>query len=260
MAPVATIVPAAITVTAVRAWLAFRGGWTGPARLGRRWGPVGPRPCRCPFCLCHEIDRTAMVAPPSHSAGNTSGRWLMPVAQMAGLACDCWRSSPDPARTGWGCVPTIAARALRADAGSVRTARDFTLATLRRQGTAHSNQDVAVVVSELVTNALQHALPGPGDPGPRGPIRLGLLQHGRWLLCAVADPGKAAPVSRTPDALAEAGRGLQMVCALSDRWGYTTPSDAGKVVWAMFTALPTPPSPARYLHRAGRDRVPGTAR
>ena len=184
----------------------------------------------------------------------------MPAAQMAGVACDCWRSPPDPASTDCGCVPTIATHALSAEAGSVRAARDFTLATLRRKGTAHSSQDIAVVVSELVTNALLHALPGPADTGPRGPIRLGLLQHGRWLLCAVADPGKAAPVSRTPDALAEAGRGLQMVCALSDRWGYTTPSDAGKVVWAMFTALPTPPSPARYLHRAGRDRVPGTAR
>jgi len=188
-----------------------------------------------------------MVAPPSHPANSASGRWLMPAAQMAGLACDCWRSSPDPPLTGRGCVPTIATRALSAEAGSVRAARDFTIATLRGQGTAHSSLDVAVVVSELVTNALRHALPGPRDTGPREPIRLGLLQHGRWLLCAVADPGRAAPVPRTPGALAEAGRGLQMVCALSDQWGYTTPGDAGKVVWAMFTARPTSPSPARDL-------------
>jgi anti-sigma regulatory factor (Ser/Thr protein kinase) len=132
----------------------------------------------------------------------------------------------------------IATRELSAEAGSVRAARNFTLAALRRQRTAHGSQDIAVVVSELVTNALLHALPGSADTGPLKPIRLGLLQHGRWLLCAVADPGKAAPVPRTPGALAEAGRGLQMVCALSDRWGYTMPSDAGKVVWAVFTAPP----------------------
>jgi hypothetical protein len=27
-----------------------------------------------------------------------------------------------------------------------------------------------------------------------------------------------------------------MICALSDQWGYTEPSDAGKIVWAMFIA------------------------
>jgi len=148
-------------------------------------------------------------------------------------------------------VPTIATRALSADAGSVPAAREFTLAALRRQGTAHSSQDIAIVVSELVTNALRHALPEPRDARPRAPIRLGLLQHGRWLLCAVADPGKAAPVPRTPGVLAEAGRGLLMVCALSDQWGYTTPSDTGKVVWAMFAAPPTSPSPARDLLPGG---------
>jgi anti-sigma regulatory factor (Ser/Thr protein kinase) len=179
---------------------------------------------------------------------------------MAGLVNDGWRASPQPAVAACAYPLQTATCALSGHARSVRAARDFTVATLRRWCTAHSSQDITVVVSELVTNALRHALPWPRDTGPREPIRLGLLQHGRWLLCAVADPGKAAPVPRTPGLLAEAGRGLQMVCALSDQWGYTTPSDAGKVVWAMFTARSAPPSPARYPHRTGRDRVPGTAR
>ena len=170
----------------------------------------------------------------------------MPAAEMAGLAAGSWRSSPDPARRGWACPSRIATRALSAQAGSVRAARYSTVATLRRWGTAHSSQDIAIVVSEMVTNALRHALPGPGDTGPRRPpVRLGLLQQGPWVLCAVADPGTAVPVPRTPGSLAEAGRGLQMICAFSDLWGYTTPSDAGKVVWAMFTARHAPPSPAR---------------
>jgi len=183
----------------------------------------------------------------------------MPAAQMAGVACDCWRSPPDSALTGWGCVPTIVTRVLSAEAESVHAARDFTLATLRRCATPHSSQDIAVVVSELVTNALRHALPGLGGTEPREPVRLGLLQHGCWLLCAVGDPGKAAPVPRTPALLAEAGRGLQMVCVLSDQWGYTTPSDEGKVVWAVFSARPTQPSPVWYAHRRGRDRIPRTS-
>ena len=239
------VAAAAVAVPAARAGRAFRGGPV-PAGPGRQWGPAGLGPYRCPFCLCRETDRTAMAAVPSHPAGGAGGRWLMRAAQMAGLACRCWRSSPDPALKGWGCVPAIAAGALSAEAGSVRAARGFTLATLRRWDTAHSSQDIAVVVSELVTNALRHALPAVGDTGPRGPVRLGLLQHGRWLLCAVADPGKATPVPRTPGALAEDGRGLQMVYALSDQWGYTAPSDEGKIVWAVFAARPTPLfSPAR---------------
>jgi anti-sigma regulatory factor (Ser/Thr protein kinase) len=208
-------------------------------------------PCRT------EIDRAAH---PSHPAGSTGCRWLMQAAEMAGLAGGSWQSPPDPARTSWACPPRIATRALSAEARSVRAARDFTLATLRRWDTAHSSQDIAIVVSEMVTNALRHALPGPGDPGPRRPVRLGLLQQGPWVLCAVADPGTAVPVPRTPGSLVESGRGLQMICAFSDLWGYTTPSDAGKVVWAMFTARRSPPSPARYPGRPGRDPVPGTAR
>ena len=34
-------------------------------------------------------------------------------------------------------------------------------------GPRHSSQDIAIVVSEMVTNALRHALSGPGDTGPR---------------------------------------------------------------------------------------------
>ena len=36
--------------------------------------------------------------------------------------------------------------------------------------------------------------------------------------------------------LAETGRGLQIICALSDRWGYTALGGTGKVVWATFTS------------------------
>ena len=234
MAPVSTSVPAAVALNAVRGWRLF--------------------PCRT------EIDRAVTAAHPPHPAGSTGWRWLMPAAEMAGLAGGSWRPSPEPAAAGWACPPRIATRALGAQAGSVRAARDFTAATLRRWGTAHSSQDIAIVVSEMVTNALRHALPGPGGTRPRRPVRLGLLQQGPWVLCAVADPGTAVPVPRTSGSLAEAGRGLQMICAFSDLWGCTTPGDAGKVVWAMFTARHAPPSPARHQRSPARDPVQGTTR
>ena len=198
------------------------------------------------------MDRTAMAAYPSHLAGSTTGcRWLTLAAEMAGLAGGGRRAEPDPAATGRVCPPRIATRTLGTDAGSVRAARDFTLATLHRWGTAERSHDIAIVVSELVTSALRHALPVPGDTR----LRLGLLRPGPSLLCAVADLGTAAPVPRRPGSLAETGRGLHIICTLSDKWGHTTtPGDTGEVVWALFTPRPASPSPARHPGRPGRDR------
>jgi anti-sigma regulatory factor (Ser/Thr protein kinase) len=186
-----------------------------------------------------EIDRTATAAYPSDQAGSAGCRWLTLAAEMAGVASGSRRPSPGTASTSWARLPRIATRTLGADAGSVRAARDFAIATVHRWGTAERSQDIAIVVSELLTNALRHALPGSGDTRRSGdtrlrrPIQLGLLQPGPCVLCAVADPSTAAPALQARGSLAETGRGLHIVCALSDQWGYT-PSETGKVVWAMF--------------------------
>ena len=183
-----------------------------------------------------------MAAHASHLGVSTGSRWLMLAAEMADLASGSRRPSPDLTPPGWALLLRDATRRLGADAGSVRTARDFATDTLRWWGIAERSHDLAIVVSELVTNALRHALPACGDAGPGRPIRLGLLQAGSRVLCAVGDPSRAVPVPRTPGCLAETGRGLQMICALSDRWGCTTPSDTGKVVWAMFNLRLTVPA------------------
>ena len=180
-----------------------------------------------------EIDRTAVAARPSQLEGWAGRRWLMLAAEMAGLANGSGRPAPDPVPAGRVSLPRIATRRLSADAGSVRAARDFTIVTLHRWGMAEPSQDIAIVVSELLTNAVRHALPGSGQTRLRRPIRLGLLQPGPYVLCAVADPSNAAPAPQMPGSLAETGRGLHIICALSDQWGYG-PSDTGKVVWAMF--------------------------
>ena len=187
----------------------------------------------------------------------TGWHWLIPAAEMAGLASGRGRPSPDPALARWAWLPRIATRALGADPGSVRTARDFTVATLHRWGAGERSSDITLVVSELLTNALRHA--GSGEMGPRRPVWLGLLQPGPCVLCAVADPSAAAPTPQTPGFLAETGRGLHIICALSDQWGYTAPSETGKVVWALFHSRLTPPSPARYPRRRGRDRLQNLA-
>ncbi len=223
MAPADVPVPVAAVLTAVRA----RGDSRGQ---------------RMPL---DEIEPRVMAAPWSDPADSTGCHWLMPAAQMAGLVNDSWLAPPHPARTSRDYPPRIAVCALAPEARSARTARDFTLATLRRWGTGHNSQDIAIVVSELVTNALRHALPQPAATSPPWRARLGLLQHRRWLLCAVADPGNTPPAPRPPGSLDETGRGLHMICALSDQWGYTKPIDTGKIVWAMFTVRHAPPSRAR---------------
>jgi len=120
----------------------------------------------------------------------------------------------------------------------VRAARDFAVATVQRWGAGECADDVAIVVSELVTNALRHAPPAPGETPRRRAVRLGLLQPGPCVLCAVADPGRTVPVAKEADVLAETGRGLHVVGALADLWGYTTPRHEGKAVWAMFSTHP----------------------
>lgn len=181
----------------------------------------------------------------SGPADSTACHWLAPAAEMAHVASGNWPLSPDAApmgAMGWTCLPRIATCTPGVDAGSVRAARDFTIDTVHRWGVTERSEDIAIVVSELLTNALRHALPGFGERRPRWPIRLGLLRPGPCVLCAVADPSEVAPVPKAPDSLAETGRGLHIICALSDNWGYTTLSDMGKVVWAMFSTRLTPPA------------------
>ncbi len=161
--------------------------------------------------------------------------WLRPAFEVAAPAGRYF--NPVPIAGGWSRAPRVATRTPCLEYGSVKAARDFTGATLRRWGMADLGNDVGVVVSELLTNALRHALPRPaGFPAAR-PIRIGLLHPGPCVLCAVADPSDEVPVVREPDYLAESGRGLHVIASLSERWGWTAPGRNGKLVWATF---PTP--------------------
>jgi anti-sigma regulatory factor (Ser/Thr protein kinase) len=106
---------------------------------------------------------------------------------------------------------------------------------LHQWDVAERCDDIAIVVSELVTNALQHAPPDPSSTGTGWPIQLGLLHPGHRVMCAVADASTAVPVLQEPDFFDETGRGLHVISALSDQWGYTTSGDMGKVIWALFS-------------------------
>jgi anti-sigma regulatory factor (Ser/Thr protein kinase) len=121
---------------------------------------------------------------------------------------------------------------LGTDRQCAKTARDVTTATLREWRLDALAYDVELVVSELVTNALRHAVP---HLSPAWPIRLRLLHHAAYLVCAVQDPSGRLPVVTQEDTFAESGRGLHLVEALSAAWGWSLLRH-GKVVWAAFAA------------------------
>jgi anti-sigma regulatory factor (Ser/Thr protein kinase) len=146
--------------------------------------------------------------------------------------------------------PDVVSCTLSARHESVRHARDFTRATLHRWGLGELFDDVALVASELVTNALRHAV-GVHAPQTRMmipeqvqhldgtiPIRLSLVRRTPQVVCAVSDPSSQGPVARTADFSAECGRGLHLVDSFSESWGWH-PVAAGKVVWALFSTSRT---------------------
>jgi anti-sigma regulatory factor (Ser/Thr protein kinase) len=127
-----------------------------------------------------------------------------------------------------------AACALRGRPESVRLARDFARETLAAWGLSDLCDDVTWVISELVTNALNHGLPHSSRTRWARPIRLSLTMQLAHVLCMVSDPGGGAPVLREPDYWRECGRGLQVVQSCSERWGWNRIDGGGKVIWAAF--------------------------
>ncbi|MCQ8191562.1 SpoIIE family protein phosphatase [Streptomyces rugosispiralis] len=78
-----------------------------------------------------------------------------------------------------------------------------------------------LVVSELVTNAIRHAVP---------PIQLRLI-HDHSLICEVTDSSSTAPHMRRARTFDEGGRGLLLVARLSQRWGSRQTAE-GKTIWS----------------------------
>ncbi|GII33706.1 ATP-binding protein [Planotetraspora mira] len=124
---------------------------------------------------------------------------------------------------------------LRPQADSVKTARDVTRSTLRQWGFAELSDDAALVVSELVTNAVRYSLYPAGRAGDH-PITLILVRISPHVLLAVSDPSDEVPCPKEPDYISENGRGLYIVETYSQAWGWDALDHGGKAVWALFRA------------------------
>ncbi|MEU5213393.1 ATP-binding protein [Streptomyces sp. NPDC020742] len=134
-------------------------------------------------------------------------------------------------------VPGSASCTLPPHYESVGCARRFTRETLQGWELEDLFDSVALVVSELVTNALRHAvLATPEHAGATPPARLHLMRWSQRLVCAVRDPSDDSPVAGEADSAAESGRGLYLVESFSDSWGWhpLTGVTHGKIVWAQF--------------------------
>ena len=108
---------------------------------------------------------------------------------------------------------------------AVRTARSLVRHTLREWELDSVVDIAALLVSELVTNALRHATGPIGVRVVRGPAGAAGI-----LLVEVSDPLPDPPRERVAHSDDEDGRGLQLVASATRRWG-TRPGEAGKTVW-----------------------------
>lgn len=130
---------------------------------------------------------------------------------------------------------------------SVAAARWRLTADLRKAGVVPAAVgDAALVVSELLSNALRHARPLPGS-----------LVEVTWAIdpdsveITVSDGGSATrPQPASPTLSSLGGRGLAIVEHLSSRWGVTT-GDASTTVWAV---LPAPRPGAADCQRGAGAR------
>ncbi|SFN44204.1 ATP-binding protein [Actinomadura madurae] len=91
--------------------------------------------------------------------------------------------------------------------------------------------DLVTVGSETVCNAITHTASGKG-----GRVTVSLLGGGDFYLLEVADDGAGGGRPQVKgETGAEGGRGLKIVEALAEAWGFRTDGDR-TIVWARFAS------------------------
>jgi hypothetical protein len=185
-----------------------------------------------------------------------------PVAVRPAVLGEPRGEAPRPA------AGTATLRLSGSDRAECARARRFTEQVLGAWELDTCRDDALTVVSELAANAVLHGSAQAGQAAGQGrapadgatcDVWLKLTRRPAHLVCAVTDPSAGVPAAAhaptphastphafTPlnggprttdpcevDALAEQGRGLLLVEALSEHWGWTRYVPRGKTVWAM---------------------------
>lgn len=136
--------------------------------------------------------------------------------------------------------PSVLSLPLRdADSAEVaHSARAFTKQCLRHWHITDPSfvSDAALVVSELVSNALRHA---------RGAEELRLVRRPGGVTVEVDDIGPGRPVQLPPSHVRGHGRGLAIVAALACRWSVQMRESGHKTVRAVLGQAPEATVPAQ---------------
>ncbi len=121
--------------------------------------------------------------------------------------------------------------------GAVPCARLHARHLLWEWGLAGLADSTELLVSEMVTNAVQVS-----REMSQAAVRLWLVSDRAQVIILAWDASPLPPVQTDPDESAENGRGLLLVDAISDQWGWyfpsghmsaSAPDQRGKVVWAV---------------------------
>ncbi|KQX66161.1 ATP-binding protein [Angustibacter sp. Root456] len=117
--------------------------------------------------------------------------------------------------------------AVTGNALAARAARAFLTRTCLDWQVPQHLEAGPLVVSELVTNAVQHT---------DGDVDVQLAEHDGRLRVAVRDRGDEPPVTPAVDPHSLSGRGLRIVQTLAATSGALPAAGGGKVVWAVLDA------------------------
>jgi serine/threonine-protein kinase RsbW len=116
-------------------------------------------------------------------------------------------------------------RTFRGTAASVPEARRFVAELLLG---CPAREVLMTCVSELCANAIEHTDSGNGGVFV---VEVDLPRSGVARIAVTDEGGPSLPATGSLDLMAEGGRGLAMVAACTNRWGYAD-AHPGRTVWA----------------------------
>lgn len=170
---------------------------------------------------------------------NTAGRSADPVGRQLNLL----DGTASPAGTNHRPDAASTGRRFSRVASAPGAARGYAAEVLRSWALGPAlADDVRLVVTEIVSNAVRH--------GRLGDIDLHMDLHGDVLRVSVEDrtPYEPLPPATAPNPEAESGRGLFLIQLITERWGHGPAAGDpvhGTEVWAELKVSADGPDPSK---------------